>query len=336
VTYPHFHHANSSHFMAAILSLSGLTLTPEERALFEAHKPFGFILFGRNIESPAQLKALIADLKACVGWDCPILIDQEGGRVQRLKPPQWRRYKPFQSFGDKAKSDFDGALEDLRFETLRLSEELLDMGVNVNCSPVLDVLAPQTHDVIGDRAFADDAEMVGRLGLSVCRHYLKAGIVPVIKHIPGHGRGESDSHLELPRVTASHEDLSAVDFAPFKTLSNSDVGPYVWAMTAHILYEALDTQDVASASKTIIQDVIRGEIGFDGILLSDDLDMKALDVYGDVSVRAEKCLDAGCDLALYCSGDLEPMKKLCESVPNLRVDTLRRLQTAADSAIIAA
>lgn len=336
MTYPHFHHANSSQSMAAILSLSGLMITPEERALFETHKPFGFILFGRNVESSVQLKALVADLKACVGWDCPILIDQEGGRVQRLKPPIWRQYKPFQSFGDHAHDDLDGALEELRFETLRLSEELLDMGVNVNCSPVLDVLAPQTHDVIGDRAFADDPDMVGRLGLSVCRHYLKAGIVPVIKHIPGHGRGESDSHLELPRVDAPHGELSAVDFAPFKTVAQSDVGAHVWAMTAHILYDALDGQDVASASKPVIQDAIRGEIGFDGILLSDDLDMKALDVYGDVAVRAEKCLNAGCDLALYCSGDLDAMKKLCESVPNLRDDTLKRLQTAANSANMAA
>jgi len=321
---------------AVIFSVAGPELSAEEEALFRDANPYGFILFARNCENRAQVKALTDDLRASVGRDCPILIDQEGGRVQRLKPPQWRSYPPFQQFGDLARSNMDKALEDLRFETLRLAEELLEVGVNVNCSPVLDVLMPETHDVIGDRAFSDDPELVARLGLSVCRHFLAADIVPIIKHIPGHGRARADSHLELPRVSASLEELRAVDFKPFQAVANDRIGAAVWAMTAHIVYDALDAEQVASASPAVIHDFIRGEIGFEGILLSDDLDMKALDCYGDVTQRAHLCLEAGCDLALYCSGELEPMQKLAESVPNLREESRIRLQKAAELPKVAA
>lgn len=314
---------------AVIFSLSGSELTPEERTLFSESKPLGFILFdkpgARNIQNARQLKALTDSLKDCVGWDCPILIDQEGGRVQRLKAPHWRAYPPAQIFGDKALENLDEALEALRFNTLQMAEDLQGCGINVNCTPVLDALIPGAHDIVGDRAFGEDPALIGRLGLSVCRHYLAAGITPVIKHIPGHGRAHADSHLSLPVVEASHADLAKIDFAPFKILAGSDVGKAVWGMTAHMIYTALDPDHSATTSKIVIKDIIRGEIGFDGFLLGDDLDMKALDVYGDLSARAAACLEAGCDALLYCTGKLEDMKLLADCVPELTKKSLERL-----------
>lgn len=318
---------------AVIFSLSGPELTAEERSLFSAAKPLGFILFdkpgARNIQNPKQLKTLTDSLKACVGWDCPILIDQEGGRVQRLKAPHWRAYPPAQVFGEKALENLEQALEDLRFNTLQMAEDLQECGINVNCTPVLDALIPGAHDIIGDRAFGEDPAVIGRLGLSVCRHYLAAGLTPVIKHIPGHGRAKADSHLSLPVVEASRAELTKIDFVPFKTLAASNVGKAVWGMTAHVIYTALDPQHCATTSKTVIDTIIRGEIGFEGFLLGDDLDMKALDVYGDLPARAGACLDAGCDALLYCTGKLEDMKLLAGCVPELSDKARKRLQNAA-------
>ncbi len=316
--------------LASIFSLSSPVLTEDERAFFSAANPFGFILFARNCENPAQLKQLTGDLRGALGRDCPILIDQEGGRVQRLKPPTWRQYDPAQAFGDKALEDMDHALEDLRFRTLRISEELLECGINVNCDPVLDVLTPDTHDAIGDRAFSSDPDIVARLGISACRHYLAAGMVPVIKHLPGHGRATLDSHKDLPRVSAAHSDLKNTDFKAFRDVCASDVGSAIWGMAAHIVYEDIDPGHPSSVSPKIIQDIIRGEIGFDGLLLSDDLDMDALEAYGDVASRARLSLEAGCDIALYCSGKLADMQKIAESVPNLNEKARKRLQKAAE------
>lgn len=314
--------------LPCIFSVEGLTLSEAEASLFRESNPFGFILFARNCDNPEQVLAVTQALKDCVGRDCPILIDQEGGRVQRLRPPHWRKYKPMRHFGDLYLSDADKALEELRFETLRLAEELVEVGVNVDCAPVLDLFFEGAHDIVGDRAFSDDPEIVARLGLSVVRHFLSAGITPIIKHVPGHGRAYADSHLELPSVDAGHSDLSALDFAPFKDIAASDVGHSVWAMTAHILYPAVDQNDPVSLSANAIKDVIRGEIGFDGVLLCDDLDMKALDSYGSVSDKAISALDAGCDLGLYCAGEFEKMQELAESLPIMREDTLKRLERA--------
>jgi beta-N-acetylhexosaminidase len=314
---------------AVIFSLSGPVLTPAESTLFRESKPLGFILFNKpgakNIEDPRQLQTLIASLKECVGWDCPILIDQEGGRVQRMKAPHWRAYPPARAFGEKAEGDLDSALEDLRFNTLQMADDLKAVGINVNCTPVLDLVFPGAHEIIGDRAFGEGPALAGRLGISVCRHYLASGIVPIIKHIPGHGRAEADSHLALPRVKASLEELREKDFEPFRIIAESDVGPRVWGMTAHVVYEALDPAHSATTSASVIAEVIRGEIGFEGFLLGDDLDMKALDVYGDLPARAKACLSAGCDALLYCSGVLEDMKILADCVPELRPDSRARL-----------
>lgn len=321
--------------LSCIFSVSGKDLSEAEIALFRSSNPFGFILFQRNCENPEQVKKLVNSLKDLVGRDCPILIDQEGGRVQRFKPPHWREYKPMKFFGDVYNSDQQEALEALRFETLRLAEELVEAGVNVNCSPVLDLFFEGAHDIISDRAFSEDPNIVARLGLSVCRHFLNAGITPIIKHIPGHGRAHADSHLELPRVNTVLEDLSVTDFAPFRDIAASDVGGAVWAMTAHIVYEKIDDELPISLSSVAIDNVIRKDIGFDGLLICDDLDMKALDKYGSVSDKANKALDAGCDLALYCAGEVDKMTELALNLPNLSGKTLKRLKKATEFKSIA-
>lgn len=321
--------AGADNALACIFSLSGLQITDAERALFKTANPLGFILFKRNIDNPEQVSTLVRDLKELVGRDCPILIDQEGGRVQRLRPPHWREYAPMKNFGDLYTSSPDEALENLRFETLRLSEELTEIGVNVDCAPVLDVIISGAHDIVGDRSFSEDPEIVSRLGLSVCRHFIRSGITPIIKHIPGHGRAKADSHLELPRVDASYDDLMSIDFAPFRDISKSDIGAHVWAMTAHIVFDNIDSKHPVSVSDGAIKDVIRGEIGFNGILIADDLDMKALDHYGSASDKAMASLNAGCDLALYCAGELPKMEELARDLPPISQATIERLQKAA-------
>lgn len=313
---------------AVIYSCEGCALSDEERGFFADAAPLGFILFGRNCETPEQVRALTDSMRDAVGWDCPVLIDQEGGRVQRLKPPIWRGYPSMRSFGARASVDLDGALADLRFTILQLSQELREVGVSVNCAPVLDVLTAATHDAIGDRAFSEDPQIVSRLGLSVCRYFIDAGITPIIKHIPGHGRATMDSHKDLPHVDVPRSDLIASDFQPFKDIASSDVGQHVWAMVAHIVYDQIDPDLPSSASPSVIKDVIRGDIGFDGLLVSDDLDMDALAGLGDVAGRSLAVLDAGCDVALYCSGKLEDMQNIANSVPNLTAKAQQALQNA--------
>ncbi len=322
--------------LAAILSVKAAKLSLDEGRFFRESNPFGFILFARNCDNPKQLRELTSALKESVGRDCPILIDQEGGRVQRLKPPAWRQYPPMKTFGDTAEEDMERALENMRFTILQLGEELRDSGINVNCAPVLDVLTNGTHDAIGDRAFSSDPKIVARLGLSVARNLLAAGITPVMKHVPGHGRSTLDTHHDLPTVTASLAELSETDFGPFKALAASDVGPALWGMTAHIVFTALDPENPVTVSKGAIDKVIRKTIGFDGFLLSDDLDMKALARYGTPADRARLVLGAGCDAALYCAGKLADMEKIVESVPKLTSKALFRLQKAAEYIRLAA
>ncbi len=323
--------------LAAIFSISGPELTEKEKDFFRGSQPFGFILFARNCENPAQLRKLTDDLREAVGWDCPILIDQEGGRVQRLKPPHWRQYDPMQVHGQQAiNTDLSQSLETLRFVSLQMAEEIVDAGINVNCAPVLDVLMPETDAVIGDRAFSSDEQLVARLGLSVCRHFLAAGVTPVIKHIPGHGRAASDSHKTLPVVKAPLAALMHTDFEPFREIAKSDIAAGVWAMTAHVVYSEIDPDHPASTSKAVIDNIIRGSIGFDGFLLSDDLDMDALEAYGDIPDRATAVLEAGCDAALYCAGKLEIMEKIAESVPKLGSRALQSLQKASEFRKVAA
>lgn len=328
--------SGAEHALAAIFAPEGFTLTPEERSFFREARPFGFILFARNCETPEQLRRLTADLRETVGRDCPILIDQEGGRVQRLKPPLWRKYPPMRDFGESAERDMDSGLDSLRFSILQLAEELRDGGVNVNCAPCLDVLKPETHDVIGDRAFSSNPEVVARLGLSVCRNLLSAGVTPVIKHIPGHGRATADSHHDLPVVGSSRRELEDSDFLPFRSLARSDVAPAIWGMAAHIVFPAIDPSLPATLSPVVIRDIIRGFIGFQGLLLSDDIEMNALAVYGDSARRSVLALEAGCDIALHCSGKLADMKKVANSVPKLGKHALQSLQKAEEFRKLAA
>tara|TARA_B100001989_G_scaffold253023_1_gene237553 strand:- start:286 stop:1308 length:1023 start_codon:yes stop_codon:yes gene_type:complete len=321
--------------LAAIFSVSGLSLTDNERALFKECDPFGVILFKRNCDTPEQVSSLVKDIKETLGRDCPVLIDQEGGRVQRLKPPHWREHKPMQYFGNLYTENAEKGLEALRFETFRLAEELVELGVNVNCAPVLDIIIEGAHDIIGDRSFSSDPEIVTRLGISVCRHFLKSGVLPIIKHIPGHGRAKADSHLELPHVDAPYDELSRTDFKPFKGLAVSDVGQTIWGMTAHIVYDDLNKDLPVSISEEFIQKYIRDDIGFEGVLLCDDLEMKALDKFGTLPELAVKTLDAGCDLTLYCGGEYEKMAKIAEKIGKISQKTLKRLHDGAEYGTLA-
>ncbi len=320
----------SDQSLAAIFSLEGVRLEAAEKLFFTESNPLGFILFGRNCESPDQLRALIGELYELLGRKCPILIDQEGGRVQRLKPPQWRPYPAMQEFGDLYTKDADRSVSDLRFTVMRLAEELRDAGINVNCAPVLDVLHENTHEAVGDRAFSGTPEFVAILGRIVCEALLEAGVTPVIKHLPGHGRSTQDSHHNLPVISETVRILEESDFLPFRQIAKSEIGQAVWGMSAHLIFEEIDSELPASLSPKIIRDIIRGSIGFDGFLVSDDVDMKALDPFGDIPQRCLKAIEAGNDAALYCWAKLDVMEKIAETVPKLRPDSLKRLQNAAE------
>ncbi len=312
-------------FKSVIFGLSGPVLTPEERRFFQRESPLGFILFARNCENPVQVRALTDSLRETVGRECPILIDQEGGRVSRLKPPHWTAIPAMKSFGDRMRTDPQGAEAALRGAIAEICADLVAAGITVDCAPVLDVLGPETHDIIGDRAFSEDPRIVARLGAVACEAFLDGGIVPVIKHIPGHGRAQADSHKELPVVGAARDDLEHIDFYPFSAISAAPFGGQVWAMTAHVLYSELDGQYCASISKKIIENIIRKKIGFSAILLSDDLGMEALAPLGDFGQRALAVLEAGCDLALHCSGNMSEMVEIANKIGHMTAESLVRL-----------
>ncbi|TCZ66696.1 glycoside hydrolase family 3 N-terminal domain-containing protein [Roseicella aquatilis] len=299
---------------AAIVGVSGPRLTAEETALFRAAPPLGAILFARNVVDPDQLRALNAELRDLLGAEAPILVDQEGGRVARLRPPHWPAFAPAAAFSG-------GPAEVARAHAALLGLACAGVGFDVVCAPVLDLRLPGAHDIIGDRSFGADPAEVARLGLATIEGLQEAGCIPVIKHIPGHGRALADSHFELPRVAASRDDL-ALDCAPFAALA----GAGAWAMTAHILYEALDAARPATLSPAVIARVIRGAIGFEGVLVSDDLCMKAL--RGDPGALAAEAIDAGCDLVLHCSGVLEETAACLAGCPALSKGAVARLEAA--------
>ncbi|TNE36483.1 MAG: beta-N-acetylhexosaminidase [Alphaproteobacteria bacterium] len=302
-----------------IFGIEGKTLSDAEKAFFTEQKPYGFILFARNIESPDQLRALTDDLRETAGrGNIPVLIDQEGGRVQRMRSPHWFDAKPFAFFGDLHATAPDLAAEALRLTSRIIAGDLRAGGINVNCTPCLDLRLPETVGAIGDRAFSDDPELNALLGGIVAREFLAAGIMPVIKHMPGHGRATVDSHLELPHVTAPHATLSGMDFAAFKALSLLP-----WGMTSHIVFEDIDPDHPATQSKKVIEEIIRGEIGFDGLLLTDDLNMSALS--GSLGERAEIALDAGVDIILHCSGILTEMEEVAAVCPPMPEKTKSRV-----------
>lgn len=280
-------------------------MSGEERRFFAEADPFGFILFARNIESPDQVRGLTAALRDTVGRDAPILIDQEGGRVRRLRPPRWREAPAMRPFGDLHGRNPEGAVQALRLNTLLMALELRGLGVDVDCAPVLDVPVAGAHDIIGDRAFSLAPQVVAALGRVVVDAFLEGGVYPVIKHIPGHGRAMADSHFDLPVVDASRAELEACDFVPFKALADAP-----FAMTAHIVYTALDAFRPATTSTAVVGEIIRGALGFDGLLMTDDLSMKALT--GRFEDRAKASLEAGCDLLLHCNGDMAEMRAVMD------------------------
>ncbi|HYL32270.1 MAG TPA: beta-N-acetylhexosaminidase [Stellaceae bacterium] len=299
---------------AAIFGCAGLALSEAERDFFRSANPLGFILFQRNCADPDQVRALVGSLRDCVSApEAPILIDQEGGRVARLKPPHWREYP---AAGTLAAAS---APRDATFLASRLiAHDLASLGITVDCAPVLDLAVAGADPIIGDRAYGTTPAKVADLGRTACDGLLAGGVLPVIKHIPGHGRATVDSHKALPTVTTGVSELTETDFAPFRALNDMP-----WAMTAHIVYQALDPDRPATLSRRLIGETIRTSIGFDGVLISDDLSMAALP--GTLAERAKGALEAGCDVVLHCNGDPVEMTAIAGSIGPLTPAAHRRL-----------
>ena len=312
---------------AAIYGLAGTALSDEERAFFRDADAAGYILFKRNCEIPEQVLRLTDDLRDLTGRvNLPILIDQEGGRVARMRPPAWPAFPPADRFAHLYQAAPSSAIEAARSNARAIALTLRHCGINVNCLPLLDVRQEGASDIIGDRALGSEPMQVAALGRAVLDGMASAGVVGVIKHIPGHGRALVDSHKELPVVTAGAEELE-VDLEPFERLAWAPMG-----MTAHVVYTAWDPDHPASQSPTVIGDIIRGRIGFDGWLMSDDLGMEAL--AGDFGDRARDVVSAGCDVALHCSGKMEEMIAVAREVPAMSADGEARLARAIATTMI--
>jgi beta-N-acetylhexosaminidase len=305
---------------AAVYGCSGPRLTEAERAFFAEARPWGFILFRRNIETPEQVRALTTDLRAAIGdRDAPVLIDQEGGRVQRMGPPHWPKYPPGAAYLQAAADPLE-ARALVRLGARLMAHDLREVGVTVDCAPVVDVPVPGAHDIIGDRAYALDPATVAQLARAAAEGLLAGGVLPVIKHMPGHGRAFADSHKALPVVHADLETLDAWDFAPFKALSDMPL-----AMTAHVVFTSIDRKRPATTSKKAIR-LMREQLGFSGLILSDDLSMQALS--GGLDERADAALKAGCDVVLHCNGDMAEMQAVASSVGKLKGRSRARAETA--------
>lgn len=309
-------------FKSFISGCAGHSLSEEERSFFAEARPCGLILFARNCAEPAQIRALVSSFKNAVGSDrVLILIDQEGGRVQRLRPPHWRDMPAARRYGELYEADPERGAAAAFAGARLIAEELHGLGVNADCTPVLDVPEQGAHEIIGDRAFSADPGVVSALGRSTMDGLLAGGVLPVIKHVPGHGRAKADSHLALPRIEATRAELERIDFLPFKQLSDAPL-----AMTAHVVLSAFDSGRPASVSPVIISEVIRGFIGLEGLLMSDDLGMKALG--GSYYDRARHVIEAGCDVVLHCSGVLAEMRAVAGAVPPLAGLALARFDRA--------
>lgn len=307
---------NAVTFGATILDAEGLRLTPSERRFFAQANPFGFILFARNIDTGDQVRALCAEMRDCVGRDAPILIDQEGGRVQRLRPPLGRDWAPPLDFVAAAGAGAEQAMW-LRYRII--AAELRGLGIDGNCAPLVDVAVPDTHPFLRNRCYGSDPAVVARLGRAVADGLLAGGVLPVVKHIPGHGRATADSHHDLPRVAVDHGALAATDFAPFAALADLPM-----AMTAHVVYPALDHRP-ATLSPPVIA-AIRQDMGFGGLLMTDDLSMKAL--AGDLPALTRAALDAGCDVALLCSATLDDRAAVADAAGRMAPAAQGRAEAA--------
>ena len=310
---------------AFITGVSGLELSATEREFIRAERPWGFILFKRNVESPDQVSALVGELRNCLDEaDAPVLIDQEGGRVARLGPPHWPAYPPGATFG--ALYDLDKALglKAARLSSRLIAADLIDLGVTVDCLPLADVPVAGADAVIGNRAYGTDPAKVAAIARAVTEGLEQGGVLPVLKHIPGHGRATADSHFRLPTVDTPREELERTDFAAFQPLADLPM-----AMTAHVVFSALDPAQPATTSATIIRQVIRGVIGFQGLLMSDDVSMNAL--AGSIAERTRAIVNAGCDMVLHCNGKLDEMRDVARATPELAGEALDRARQALAS-----
>ncbi|MET3659721.1 beta-N-acetylhexosaminidase [Aquamicrobium ahrensii] len=305
-----------------ILGCAGHSLTREEIRFYRGECPWGFILFARNISEPEQIRDLVASMRDCVGHeDAPVFIDQEGGRVQRLRPPLAPNYPPAAAVGEIYRRDREAGLRAAWLHGRMHAFDLARYGVSADCLPVLDVPVEGASDVIGQRAYGRDPETVAELGRASAEGLMAGGLLPVMKHIPGHGRASADTHFELPTVHESFDDLRRHDFAPFKALNDLPA-----AMTAHVVFSAIDSRAPATTSGRVVEEVIRGEIGFDGLLISDDISMKALS--GDFGSKAAAILAAGVDIVLHCNGVMEEMAAVASKARVLEGEALRRAEHA--------
>ncbi|TCT03280.1 beta-N-acetylhexosaminidase [Aquabacter spiritensis] len=295
---------------AFITGLAGPELLDQERAFLKEAAPWGLILFARNVQTPQQVKALVEEARAVLGWRAPVLIDQEGGRVQRLRPPHWREYPPAEVFGRLYGEDPAGALAATRLNSRLIAADLAELGIDVDCLPVADLRLPEGHGIIGNRAYGDTPDVVAALARAAAEGLLEGGVLPVLKHIPGHGRAPVDSHERLPRVEAPRDVLERTDFAAFRPLADLPL-----AMTAHVVYAAIDPDHPATTSRIVMDEVVRGFIGFSGLVMSDDLSMGAL--AGTVAERAAAALAAGCDMLLHCNGRMDEMIPVAAEAPLL-------------------
>jgi beta-N-acetylhexosaminidase len=310
---------------AFITGVSGPQLTADERAFLRAERPWGFILFKRNIETPAQVSVLVRELRGAVGeTDAPVLIDQEGGRVARLGPPHWPVYPPGAVFGTLYDLDRNLGLTAARLSARLIAADLADLGITVDCLPLADVPVPGADAVIGNRAYGTEPDKVAAIARAVTDGLEQGGILPVLKHIPGHGRATADTHIRLPLVDTSEAELERTDFAAFRPLADLPM-----AMTAHVVFSALDPAQPATTSATMIEQVIRGVIGFQGLLMSDDVSMNAL--AGSIAQRTQAIVTAGCDMVLHCNGKLDEMRAVARETPLLTGKALERAKRALAS-----
>jgi beta-N-acetylhexosaminidase len=307
---------------ALITDVTGVTLTPQERAFLREADPWGFIVFKRNVETPDQLRGLIDSMRDAVGRaDAPVLVDQEGGRVQRLGPPHWPDYPPGAHYGQLYDGDRDAGLAAARLGARLIAADLAAVGITVDCLPIADVPVSEADPVIGNRAYGTRADKVAAIAAAVAEGLMQGGVLPVLKHLPGHGRATADSHHRLPVVATDRATLEATDFAAFRPLARLPMG-----MTAHVVFSAIDPIAPATTSVTMVREVIRGRIGFDGLLMTDDLSMNALS--GTLAERARASLAAGCDVVLHCNGSLEARREVADACPPLAGEPKRRADAA--------
>ena len=307
---------------AFIIGVSGTELTAVEREFIRAERPWGFIPFKRNVENPAQVISLISELRgAASSPDAPVLIDQEGGRVQRLGPPHWPVYPAGAVFGALYDKDWALGLKAAELGAQLIAADLADLGITVDCLPLADVPVAGADAVIGNRAYGTEPAKVAAIARAVARGLELGGVLPVLKHIPGHGRATADSHFRLPTIDTSKDELEQADFAAFKPLADLPM-----AMTAHVVFSAYDTAHPATTSATMIEQVIRDVIGFQGLLMSDDVSMNAL--AGTIAERTRAIFAAGCDVVLHCNGKIEEMREVAGQVPELSGKALQRAEQA--------